>query len=511
MANCGWRRCRWTSSRSSPSSRRDFDPGGSWPAGTRIGHVHLNVADLGDSEDFYVEALGFDVTVRSYPGALFVSAGGYHHHLGLNTWSGEGRRRPLPAPSASSGSSSWRRTRTRPRSLTRPGSASGSRRALDGAQKSDLIPVIASSRARTASRAATLGDRLAEQDARRFVGRTRELEIGERFLGPESSASVLLVHGDGGIGKSALLRELGRRAEALGFSLHWVEARDTPPAPDALETLLAEAQREDRPLVVFDTFERIASLGGYLRRALLPTLPDAARVVIASRDRPEDAWFRDGWEAITAELAVEEVSHEDAAELLRLRGVAKEDAAGDIIGWAGGSPLALSLAASAAEADPDWEPRQGLERPEFVEELVRRLTDEDVFGPHLATMGAAAIARVTTPELLAQAVPGCDPQAEFEWLAARYTTEAVGAGIAYHDLVAQGAARDHRPSQPRARARSAKADRGPPLRARRWPPGSSSSRSISRTLRRTRRSAGGTRGRRARGCGSTTRAPPTRP
>ncbi len=269
------------------------------------------------------------------------------------------------------------------------------------------------------------------------MGRRRELEIGEQFLAPESKASVLLVHGDGGIGKSALLRELGRRAEALGFTLHWVEARDTPPAPDALETLLAEAQREDRPLVVFDTFERIASLGGYLRRALLPTLPDAARVVIASRDRPEDAWFRDGWEAITAELAVAEVSHEDAAELLRLRGVAREDGAGDIIGWAGGSPLALSLAASAAEADPDWEPRRGLERPEFVEELVRRLTDEDVFGPHLATMGAAAIARVTTPGLLAQAVPGCDPQAEFEWLAARYTTEPVGAGIAYHDLVAR--------------------------------------------------------------------------
>ena len=278
---------------------------------------------------------------------------------------------------------------------------------------------------------------MAAQDARRFVGRRRELEIAERFLASDSEASVLLVHGDGGIGKSSLLRELGRRAEALGFSLHWVEGRDTPPAPDALETLLSGAQREERPLVVFDTFERIASLGGYLRRALLPALSDNARVIIASRDRPEDAWFRDGWEAITTELAVEEVSREDASEILRLRGVTRKDAADDIAGWAGGSPLALSLAASAADADPDWEPQRGLERPEFVEELVRRLTDEDVFGPHLATMGAAAIARVTTPELLAQAVPGCDPQAEFEWLAARYTTEAVGAGIAYHDLVAR--------------------------------------------------------------------------
>ncbi len=76
----------------------DFDAGQKLAAGTRIGHVHLNVADLGDSERFYVSELGFDVTVRSYPGALFVSAGGYHHHLGLNTWNGEGA--PPPPPGA---------------------------------------------------------------------------------------------------------------------------------------------------------------------------------------------------------------------------------------------------------------------------------------------------------------------------------------------------------------------------------------------------------------------------
>jgi catechol 2,3-dioxygenase len=68
------------------------------PAGTIIGHVHLNVADIPASEGFYADALGFDVTVRGYPGALFVSAGGYHHHLGLNVWNGEG----APPPPAGS-------------------------------------------------------------------------------------------------------------------------------------------------------------------------------------------------------------------------------------------------------------------------------------------------------------------------------------------------------------------------------------------------------------------------
>jgi len=60
------------------------------PAGTRIGHIHLRVSDLARSEQFYVGVLGFEVMVRGYPGALFVSAGGYHHHLGLNTWAGTG-------------------------------------------------------------------------------------------------------------------------------------------------------------------------------------------------------------------------------------------------------------------------------------------------------------------------------------------------------------------------------------------------------------------------------------
>jgi catechol 2,3-dioxygenase len=60
------------------------------PDGTTLGHVHLQVGDLAAAEAYYADALGFDVMVRGYPGALFVAAGGYHHHLGLNTWASAG-------------------------------------------------------------------------------------------------------------------------------------------------------------------------------------------------------------------------------------------------------------------------------------------------------------------------------------------------------------------------------------------------------------------------------------
>lgn len=64
------------------------------PEGTTMGHIHLHVGDLPAAEAFYHAALGFDKMGWSYPGALFLAAGGYHHHLGTNTWS----RGPSAAP-----------------------------------------------------------------------------------------------------------------------------------------------------------------------------------------------------------------------------------------------------------------------------------------------------------------------------------------------------------------------------------------------------------------------------
>jgi catechol 2,3-dioxygenase len=68
------------------------------PAGTRLGHVHLKVGSIPDAANFYGALFGFD-TVVTMPTALFVSAGGYHHHLGLNTWHSRGAS-PAPATAA---------------------------------------------------------------------------------------------------------------------------------------------------------------------------------------------------------------------------------------------------------------------------------------------------------------------------------------------------------------------------------------------------------------------------
>ncbi len=72
----------------SHSGDRPFD---GLPSGTVVGHVHLHVGDLDGAAAFYHGALGFDKVVWDYPGALFLSAGGYHHHVGVNTWAAGAR------------------------------------------------------------------------------------------------------------------------------------------------------------------------------------------------------------------------------------------------------------------------------------------------------------------------------------------------------------------------------------------------------------------------------------
>jgi catechol 2,3-dioxygenase len=73
--------------------------------GVRIGHVHLKVADLDRALGFYRDVLGFELTQHLGRSAAFLSAGGYHHHIGLNTWESLGG---APPPPGSTGSIIWR-------------------------------------------------------------------------------------------------------------------------------------------------------------------------------------------------------------------------------------------------------------------------------------------------------------------------------------------------------------------------------------------------------------------
>ena len=77
---------------------RDAEPWDVIPAGTKVGHIHLQVGNIAAAKHFYHDILGFDITAQM-PSALFISAGGYHHHIGMNTWHSLNAK-PTPITSA---------------------------------------------------------------------------------------------------------------------------------------------------------------------------------------------------------------------------------------------------------------------------------------------------------------------------------------------------------------------------------------------------------------------------
>jgi hypothetical protein len=268
--------------------------------------------------------------------------------------------------------------------------------------------------------------------APRLVCREVELDRIGDALGAGGGVAGVFVHGAGGVGKTALLRRAAETAaHEGGFAVTWLDGRDIAPAPDELEDALAGARSDSKPLIVLDSFEHVESLGGYLRRALVPSLPRGAAVLIGSRRAPGPEWSpREHAGGFTA-IGLRPLDSADSLELLRrleVTGKAAEEAGR----WARGNPLALELGADATR-------RLGriseFDRAELGQELVSRLVEARLQGPHLATLAVAAIARVTTPNLLAASLTGADPAAEWEWLRSRSFVEPRGEGGSPHELV----------------------------------------------------------------------------
>jgi hypothetical protein len=285
----------------------------------------------------------------------------------------------------------------------------------------------------------TLAARLEDRDRGRFAGREAELAFIDRCLESDPPASVVHICGPGGIGKSALLRAAARRARSLGWDVVSVDGRELGPASGALEALVRSAPRQRKgsrggPLILLDSYERMTALDGYLRRDLLPTLPDRALVLIAGRGDPDPGWFSGGWESLTARLDLRGLDAEDARELLAAHGLSDERVPA-IIDWADGSPLALSLAADTASADSAWNAETDLQSPEVLRSLIHRLAHAELKDVRMSALCIAAIARTTTPDLLGAVLPRGEGDSAYQQLCELTVTEAVGDGVTLHDLV----------------------------------------------------------------------------
>jgi hypothetical protein len=293
----------------------------------------------------------------------------------------------------------------------------------------------------------TLAARLEDRDRARFAGRAAELKFLYRCLDADPPASVVHVTGPGGIGKSALLRELARQARERGFDVISLDGRQVGPAPGALEAAMNGSARSGRAVVLVDSYERMAALDTHLRRDLVPALPDHTLVIIAGRGAPDPAWFTSGWETVSARIDLTPMPANEARALLAAHGLA-DTRVPAIIEWAAGSPLALSLAADAAREDPGWNAAREPDRPEIIRALIHRLIEAQPHGTRRLTLGIAAVARSVTPQLVRVALPHADADAAYAELCGLAVTEPLGEGIALHDLVRKAVRADLRRHDP---------------------------------------------------------------
>jgi len=269
----------------------------------------------------------------------------------------------------------------------------------------------------------TLSDRVERRDRAQFVGRVGELDFFDALLVNETDVSVVYLSGPGGIGKSALLREVARRARTHGYSVAWLEGRDLPPFPEVVSAALADVVDAERPLIIIDSFELVSSLEGHLRHIVMPGLPERAVVIISSRVRPSRSWFEGGWDTVVTARQLEGLSAPEMQQLASNLGVA-EWAIADLVQRSEGSPLAVAVAAATGLTGS-------------LADVADRLLGDEVNTDRFRTLSVAALARVTTPGLLAAVLTDQDTDESYKWLADRSFCEPLAGGVALHSLVAK--------------------------------------------------------------------------
>jgi AAA ATPase domain len=301
----------------------------------------------------------------------------------------------------------------------------------------------------------TLGDLLASRRRRRFVGRTSEVELFRVALeSSEPQFLLLYIHGPPGIGKTSLLDVYAEIATEAGASVVRLDGRDLVPSPQAVlqalgvpevlegDSIIAGPSRDGRMVIMFDTYERLASLDEWVRTWLEPRLPATALTVLAGRAAPDSAWRADpAWRELLRVVSLRNLSPEDSRQYLHACGV-HPDRFDQLVELAHGHPLGLSLLADVdvrggeAAADPLT--------PDLVGTLLRRFVEIVPSGQHRRALEVCALARVTTEALLREVLGPKDAYETFAWLRELSFVESGREGVHPHDLARDALAADLR-------------------------------------------------------------------
>lgn len=313
----------------------------------------------------------------------------------------------------------------------------------------------------------TLAERINSERRRTFVGRAAQIELFRTALtgGSASPFHLFYIHGPAGAGKSTLLAELAAVCVEHGCVPLRLDGAHLSPVVDSFLASLARELNVDqdespishlwsragkrRHVLLIDTYEAISGLDNWFRETFLPQLPENTLTVMAGRHPLPTPWRTDaGWRKLVHVESLDNLPPEEAQEFLALRDV-PADQYETIIQFTQGHPLALSLIADVFAQQPDFQfaPERALD---VIQELVNRLI-EGAPGPlHRQAVRVAALARVTTEELLAATVSETDAHGLFEWLKNMSFAYVSYRGLTLHELARQAIATDFRWRSPRS-------------------------------------------------------------
>jgi hypothetical protein len=284
-----------------------------------------------------------------------------------------------------------------------------------------------------------LGEVADQLDGERFVGRTRQLGLVGDALAGRSNLRIFHVHGPGGVGKSALLRAIERQARAAGHPIVRLDGRLIAPTPDALATDVARAD-QDGSLLIIDEADELVPLRFELRHLLQTSIRSSTVVVLAGRAAPGREWFDDGLDQVSAEILVRPLDNTEGRELLRRYEVVDPAGVDQLLRWASGYPLALTVGANLLGAPPEPTASNGRMGPassgDGLDDLIlARLGGREIADVDPDVLDVACVAPAVDSRLLAAVLPGRPTRSGLAQLRALSVSEQLGSRTTLHRLV----------------------------------------------------------------------------
>lgn len=289
-------------------------------------------------------------------------------------------------------------------------------------------------------------DRLESRANREFVGRDAEVATLLSMFDSGGPLAILL-HGIGGIGKSALLRHFAQISRSRGHTVIALDGRQIEPTEAGFlkelqgsiggrcDTLKKAAQRLSGlpgPIVLtIDTYEVLRLLDTWLRQSFLPALPANTRVVLAGREPPASGWVTDpGWQGAFQAIHVGALSESVAVELLGQFGIGPVDAR-RLNRLTHGHPLALKLGAGTFRDSPDFARAED----RIIDALTHRYLDTVPDRETRSVIEAVSVVRRVTQPMLEALVPERAPSDIFARLRELPFVEGARDGLLLHDAV----------------------------------------------------------------------------